>query len=115
MSEPEKPATTTPAEKGQTSSTVVIDSRELFQGQRELWIEHDGVRYHLRITRRLSWIALLIAIAAPLFAQDLTSFEKNVTLPQLRFDFKPTWEQSEFFIAPTHMNCDRDLDGDQDQ
>jgi len=39
------------------------------------------------------------------------SFEKNVTLPQLRFDFKPTWEQSEFFIAPTHMNCDRDLDG----
>jgi hypothetical protein len=39
------------------------------------------------------------------------SFEKNVTLPQLRFDFRPTWEQSEFFIAPTHMNCDRDLDG----
>jgi hypothetical protein len=35
-----------------------------------------------------------------------------VTLPQLRFDFKPTWEQSEFFIAPTHMNCDRDLDGE---
>jgi hypothetical protein len=39
------------------------------------------------------------------------SFEKNVTLPQLHFDFKPQWEQSEFFIAPTHMNCDRDLDG----
>ena len=39
------------------------------------------------------------------------SFEKTVTLPQLRFDFKPAWEQSEFFIAPTQMNCDSDLDG----
>jgi hypothetical protein len=39
------------------------------------------------------------------------SFEKNVTLPQLRWDFKPEWNQSEFFIAPTHMNCDGDLDG----
>jgi hypothetical protein len=38
-------------------------------------------------------------------------FEKSVTLPQLRFDFKPEWDESEFFIAPTHMNCDRDLDG----
>ena len=39
------------------------------------------------------------------------SFEKTVTLPQLHWDFKPEWEQSEFFIAPTHMNCDGDLDG----
>ena len=38
-------------------------------------------------------------------------FEKTVTLPELRFDFKPRWNQSEFFIAPTQMNCDRDLDG----
>jgi hypothetical protein len=38
-------------------------------------------------------------------------FEKTVTLPQLHFDFKPRWNQSEFFIAPTHMNCDGDLDG----
>ena len=38
-------------------------------------------------------------------------FEKSVTLPQLRWDFKPEWSQSEFFIAPTHMNCDSDLDG----
>lgn len=38
-------------------------------------------------------------------------FEKTVTLPQLRWDFKPEWDQSEFFIAPTHMNCDGDLDG----
>jgi hypothetical protein len=39
------------------------------------------------------------------------AFEKTVTLPQLRWDFKPEWEQSDFFIAPTHMNCDGDLDG----
>jgi hypothetical protein len=39
------------------------------------------------------------------------SFDKNVTLPQLKWDFKPTWSQSEFFIAPTQMNCDEDLDG----
>ncbi|HEV3500734.1 MAG TPA: glycosyltransferase family 39 protein [Bradyrhizobium sp.] len=39
------------------------------------------------------------------------AFEKTVTLPQLHWDFKPKWSQSEFFIAPTHMNCDGDLDG----
>ncbi len=39
------------------------------------------------------------------------AFEKTVTLPQLRYDFMPRWDQSQFFIAPTHMNCDRDLDG----
>ncbi len=38
-------------------------------------------------------------------------FEKTVTLPQLRWDFMPEWDQSDFFIAPTHMNCDSDLDG----
>lgn len=39
------------------------------------------------------------------------SFERTVTLPQLHWDFKSEWNQSEFFIAPTHMNCDQDLDG----
>ncbi len=39
------------------------------------------------------------------------SFDKNVTLPQLRWDFRERWDQSEFFLAPTHMNCDGDLDG----
>jgi len=38
-------------------------------------------------------------------------FERAVTLPQLHWDFKPEWRQSEFFIAPTQMNCDQDLDG----
>jgi hypothetical protein len=39
-------------------------------------------------------------------------FEKAVTLPQPRWDFMPQWNQSQFFIAPTHLNCDRDLDGE---
>jgi hypothetical protein len=39
-------------------------------------------------------------------------FDKTVTLPQLHWDFRSEWNESEFFIAPTQMNCDRDLDGD---
>lgn len=31
---------------------VVLKSNELFGGQKEIDIEHDGVRYRLRITRR---------------------------------------------------------------
>ena len=30
----------------------VLDARQLFGGQREVLIDHDGVRYRLRITRR---------------------------------------------------------------
>jgi hemin uptake protein HemP len=30
----------------------VIEAEELFRGSREVWIEHEGVRYRLRITRR---------------------------------------------------------------
>jgi len=40
------------------------------------------------------------------------SFDRTVTLPQLHWDFRSEWDESEFFIAPTHMNCDRDLDGE---
>lgn len=32
--------------------TRAVDSSGLFQGQREICIEHDGVQYRLRITRR---------------------------------------------------------------
>ena len=38
-------------------------------------------------------------------------FEKAVTLPQLKWDFKHEWNQSDFFIAPTQLNCDGDVDG----
>lgn len=30
----------------------VIDARDLFAGRDEIWIDHEGVRYRLRITRR---------------------------------------------------------------
>ena len=30
----------------------VLNAEELFAGRREVWIELDGVRYRLRITRR---------------------------------------------------------------
>ena len=40
------------------------------------------------------------------------TFDRTVTNPQLRWDFRPAWEDSEFFIATTQMNCDRDLDGE---
>lgn len=34
------------------ADALVLAARELFAGRRELWIDHDGVRYRLRITRR---------------------------------------------------------------
>lgn len=40
------------------------------------------------------------------------AFDQTVTLPQLHWDFRSTWEESDFFIAPTQMNCDQDLDGE---
>jgi hypothetical protein len=39
------------------------------------------------------------------------AFEKAVTLPQLKWDFRQEWDQSDFFIAPTQLNCDQDVDG----
>jgi hemin uptake protein HemP len=30
----------------------IVDARQLFLGCREVWIDHAGVRYRLRITRR---------------------------------------------------------------
>ena len=39
----------------------VIDAAELFQGGREVWLDHDGVRYRLRITRRNN---LLLEVAS---------------------------------------------------
>lgn len=34
------------------SPPVVVKAQELFGERREIWIELDGVRYRLRITRR---------------------------------------------------------------
>jgi hemin uptake protein HemP len=50
MSEPQKPAP--PPAGEEKPAPVVLDARDLFRGQREVWIEHDGIRYRLRLTRR---------------------------------------------------------------
>ena len=31
---------------------LIVPSEELFQGRQTIWIEHDGARYCLRITRK---------------------------------------------------------------
>ena len=47
---------TQPHEKPPTQPDSVesrtIRAEELFRGDREIWIEHEGIRYRLRITRR---------------------------------------------------------------
>ena len=40
------------AEDQHVEAPRVIDADELFQGSREIWLELDGIRYRLRITRR---------------------------------------------------------------
>jgi hemin uptake protein HemP len=39
-------------ENARDAEPRVIDAGDLFQGTREVWLELDGVRYRLRITRR---------------------------------------------------------------
>jgi hemin uptake protein HemP len=39
-------------EPGDEGSERVVRAEELFGDRREVWIELDGVRYRLRITRR---------------------------------------------------------------
>jgi len=51
MSEPPRPPEPPTAEKRPESPPIVV-AEELFRGKREVVIEHDGVRYRLRITRR---------------------------------------------------------------
>jgi hemin uptake protein HemP len=46
MTDPEEPDA--PEEPGPPP----LDTRELFAGRREIVLEHEGVRYRLRITRR---------------------------------------------------------------
>lgn len=50
MAEPDRPVPPVP-DPPPTPQTVVT-AEVLFQGRREVWIEHAGVRYRLRITRR---------------------------------------------------------------
>jgi hemin uptake protein HemP len=47
------PASASPATtKNDPPPPLVIEAEQLFQGRREIAIEHEGNRYRLRITRR---------------------------------------------------------------
>lgn len=54
MTEPKEPAAANPppAVSAPAEAQAIIDARALFQGRREIVIEHEGARYRLRITRR---------------------------------------------------------------
>lgn len=41
-----------PAAVGSQDAPKVVSARDLFAGEREICIEHEGERYVLRITRR---------------------------------------------------------------
>ncbi|MCI0465362.1 MAG: hemin uptake protein HemP [Gemmataceae bacterium] len=51
MTASEKPPRQEPVGR-QGEEPRVIDARQLFGERAEVWIEHEGVRYRLRITRR---------------------------------------------------------------
>jgi len=66
---------------------------------------------YLRTNKPLNETQPLKIYSVAVCGERLT-FDRTVTLPQLQWDFRPAWEDSEFFITTTHMNCDRDLDGE---
>ena len=41
-----------PGDEASYEQPVVVKAQDLFGEKREIWIELDGVRYRLRITRR---------------------------------------------------------------
>jgi hemin uptake protein HemP len=51
MEQPKEPAVPQPHPVS-AETEHVVDAEDLFHGRREVWIEHEGVRYRLRITRR---------------------------------------------------------------
>lgn len=50
MTEPHKP--TPPTDSTKPEQPIVVETRDLFRGCREVLIVHEGVQYRLRLTRR---------------------------------------------------------------
>jgi hemin uptake protein HemP len=48
----ESKPTVPPNDEAYPGPLPAIDVRQLLQGRREIILEHDGVRYRLRLTRR---------------------------------------------------------------
>jgi hypothetical protein len=71
-----------------------------------------GLRHFLFVIPSLAILAgigLDAAVAA--VCGERISFEKRAKPRLLQWIRMQQWEQADFFIAPTHMNCDRILDG----
>jgi hypothetical protein len=62
--------------------------------------------------RRLAEVTTSSKIYSVAVCGERPAFDQSVTLPQLHWDFRSKWEESDFFIAPTQMNCDQDIDGE---
>jgi hemin uptake protein HemP len=52
MSDAENSAKPPPEEPCAAEEPLILHAHQLFLGKREIWIEHAGERYRLRITRR---------------------------------------------------------------
>jgi hemin uptake protein HemP len=52
MSDDERRLETSQDDQPHVPKPAVIEADDLFRGTREVWIEHAGVCYRLRITRR---------------------------------------------------------------
>ena len=42
----------TPTPPGNADRPLIIPSEDVFQGRREVWIEHEGEMYRLRLTSK---------------------------------------------------------------
>lgn len=49
---PQSPPLETTGDASEADGPLTVTSQELLQGRRELWIEHDGQLYRLRVTSR---------------------------------------------------------------
>jgi hemin uptake protein HemP len=52
MAESQEPVNDRGQQPAPPAAPRVIRAEDLFRGERELWIEYEGMRYRLRITRR---------------------------------------------------------------
>ena len=45
------------------------------------------------------------------FERERYAFERRLKRVRLRWIKNPQWKQADFFIAPTHLSCDKIIDG----
>ena len=52
MNDPDEQPPETPTPDPEQGRPLVVTSEQLLQGRREMWIEHQGEMYRLRLTSR---------------------------------------------------------------